>query len=149
MTSSDADGGDSQRDAAARESMRQAFAGCPRPSHFTNHRHCSECAEHDATLLARTPDTLTRDDVGTFCWSPIPFTTPEGFAYFLPGQARLVLDDADPAADWFGPQFLSTLLVSGPVNERYQHCSPTQRAPSRTSRLIWSRPGQASSMHTA
>jgi len=42
--------------------MYQAFQDCPRPEHFTNF-HCEECAEHDDTLLSRTPDTITRQDV--------------------------------------------------------------------------------------
>lgn len=115
------------RDGHALDRIRHAFAACPRPAHFTNRSHCAECAEHDDTLLARTPDTLTSDDVGNPCWSPIAFLSPEGFAYYLPGLARLALDDGDPAADWYAPQFFWALISSGAGNERFLHCSPAQR----------------------
>jgi hypothetical protein len=107
--------------------VRSAFEACPRPEHFTAFEHCGECAEHDATLLARDPDTLKIEDVGNPGWEPICFTAPEGFAYYLPGLARLVFDDPPYGYSWYGCQFLWLLISDGPSNSRYLHCTPDQR----------------------
>jgi hypothetical protein len=52
-----------------------AFGPCPRPEHFTNDKHCEECAEHDELLRNRDRDTLTVADVGNPSWDPICFIT--------------------------------------------------------------------------
>jgi hypothetical protein len=36
----------------------------PKPEHFTNHCHCCECAEHDATLLACDVDSISLQQLG-------------------------------------------------------------------------------------
>src|SRR6266498_3419515 len=36
----------------------------PKPAHFTNDRHCCECAEHDATLLAYDVDSIGVQQLG-------------------------------------------------------------------------------------
>ena len=115
-------------DAEILERVRQAFAGCPRPEHFTNYQHCCECAEHDDTLCSRDPDTLSMDDIGSPAWDPICFITPEGFTYYMPAFARLVLDEPDPKWGWYGSQFLFHLCHDGVRNVRYQACTPQQRA---------------------
>lgn len=109
-------------DRLALEALRRAFSSCRRPAHFTNHLHCQECAEHDRTLLARTPETVTLQDIGKPGWDPICFITPEGFAYYLPGLARLLVE-----ASGYGPQFFWHLISDGPRNARFEHCSPEQR----------------------
>ena len=114
-----------RRDIHALARLSAAFGDCPRPAHFTNFAHCDECAGHDRTLLSRTPDTLAIEDVGNPGWDPICFISPAGFAYYLPGLARLVLDDGTAA--WYGNQFFSHLIWDGPGNERFRHCSPGQR----------------------
>ena len=110
------------------EQVRRAFGRYPRPEHFTNFEHCDECAEHDRTLLARTPDTLIIEDVGNPGWEPICFTSPAGFAYYLPGLARLVLEDSPYGYDWYGVQFFRHLVSDGPGNARYLQCTAEQRA---------------------
>ncbi|HEX7887862.1 MAG TPA: hypothetical protein VF522_00765 [Ramlibacter sp.] len=134
----------SPQDLAALAALRRAFATCKRPAHFTNYEHCEECAEHDQTLLSRTPDTLTFDDVGNPGWEPICFVSPEGFAYFLPGLARLVFEDAPQVCSWYGSQFFWHLILDGPGNVRFQFCSPEQRkaVAEFVAYLIESRPEQ-------
>ena len=63
------------------------FGNERRPEHFTNYRHCCECAEHDETLRNTTPDQLTYDDVSPG-WDPLCFITPEGFRYYFPALVR-------------------------------------------------------------
>jgi hypothetical protein len=114
-------------DAEVIAAVRDAFASCPRPEHFTNYEHCCECEEHDAELLSANIDTLSLDVVGNAGWDPICFVTPEGFAYYLPALARLALDGELPQRDWYGPQLFFHLTYDGPGNVRWQHCTPLQR----------------------
>jgi hypothetical protein len=117
----------SPEDLAALAALRRAFEACTRPAHFTNHEHCEECAEHDQALLSRNPDSLTIAEVGNPGWDPICFVSPEGFAYYLPGLARLVFEEPSQICSWYGSQFLWHLILNGPQNVRFQFCSPEQR----------------------
>jgi hypothetical protein len=114
-------------DCAALELVRQAFQDCARPEHFTNFQHCEECAEHNQTLLSRTPDAITRQEVGNSGWDPICFVSSEGFRYYVPGLARLVIEDSPHGFDWYAAQFLWHLISDGPSNTRVKECSPMQR----------------------
>lgn len=107
--------------------VRHAFASRPRPNHFTNHRHCDECADHDAVLCSRDLDTLLHTDVGNPGWDPICFTTPEGFAYYLPALVRLTLSDPTEPDDWYGIQLLFHLNDVGPNNPRIAVCTIEER----------------------
>lgn len=133
----------SPEDLAALAALRRAFDACKRPEHFTDHQHCGECAEHDRTLLSRTPDSLTLAEAGHPGWDPICFVSPEGFAYYLPGLARLVVEEAPGACGWYGHQFLWHLILDGPGNARFRFCSPEQRkaVAGFVAHLIESRPG--------
>jgi hypothetical protein len=71
--------------------VQRAFAAVPRPEHFTDYRHCCECAEHDATLRGATPASIGLADLGNPGWDPICFVTVEAFHYYLPALARLAL----------------------------------------------------------
>jgi hypothetical protein len=71
--------------------VRRAFADVPRPERFTDCRHSSDRAEHEETLRAHTPDTISLEQVGNAGWDPICFVTIEGFKYIMPGLARLAL----------------------------------------------------------
>jgi hypothetical protein len=42
----------------------------PKPAHFTNYRHCCECAEHDATLLAYDVNSISLEQLGHPSWDP-------------------------------------------------------------------------------
>lgn len=114
-----------EQDCAALGRLTQAFKACPRPEHFTNFSHCEECAEHDETLRSRTPETLSIEDVGNPGWDPICFISPSGFAYFLPGLARLSFEGS--AIDWYGNQLFRHLVSNGPNNARFVQCSQQQR----------------------
>lgn len=107
--------------------VRLIFEDCPRPVHFTDFKHCEECAEHDKTLSTRNLDSLTIEDVGNPGWDPINFAAPEGFVYYLPSLARFVFDDPLYGYSWYGCLFLWHLISDGPGNARYLHCTPTQR----------------------
>jgi hypothetical protein len=74
------------------DEIKSAFGDVPRPEHFTNYRHCDECAEHDKTLRDHTPDTIGLNELGNMGWNPLCFTTVEGYLYYVPGLARLALD---------------------------------------------------------
>jgi hypothetical protein len=68
--------------------IASAFAGVPRPEHFTNHTHCCECAEHDDTLRLHTPETIGLSQLSP-SWDPICFATLDAYLHYLPGLARL------------------------------------------------------------
>lgn len=110
------------------EALRQAFVGCQRPKHFTNHTHCCECAEHDELLRGRDVDTLRIGDVGNPAFDPICFITPEGFAYYLPALARLALEPLVDSHGWYGEQLLFHVRNDGPRNRRFLACSPNAAA---------------------
>jgi hypothetical protein len=74
--------------------IARAFAARRRPDHFTDFRHCCECAEHDETLRARTPDTIAATDLPP-AWDAICFATLDAYLYYLPGLARLALGRGD------------------------------------------------------
>jgi hypothetical protein len=71
--------------------IRRAFADVPRPERFTDCGLSSDRAEHEHTLRAHTPDTISLEQVGHAGWDPICFVTIDGFKYFMPGLARLAL----------------------------------------------------------
>ena len=69
----------------------EIFGSTPRPEHFTNYRHCCECAEHDETLRSATPETLSYESVRPG-WDPLCFVSPQGFQYYFPALVRLASD---------------------------------------------------------
>ena len=75
----------------------------PKPEHFTNHRHCCECAEHDATLLACDVDSISLQQLGNPGWDPLCFASPGGVLYYLPALIRITLDTmAKPQERYLG-----------------------------------------------
>jgi hypothetical protein len=108
------------------DTVRHAFAAEPRPEHFTDHRHCCECAEHDALLASRDLDSLRLEDVNNAGWDPICFVTAEGFRYYLPALVRLVFESAT-SEDWYLPQLLFHLTYDGLQNRRVLCCSAAQQ----------------------
>ena len=71
------------------EKIRALFADVSRPAHFTDHTHCEECAEHDATLQAYDCADLPAEVVLNPGWDPICFVTPAGFRYLFPRLCAL------------------------------------------------------------
>jgi len=97
-----------------------------RPEHFTDYLHCCECAEHDDTLSAYTPDTITREALGHAGWDPVTFATDAGFRYYLPALIRMALTQTGD--DYYIDQFLSQVIRDGPGNSRWQACTVEERA---------------------
>jgi len=104
-----------------------AFAAATRPEHFTDFRHCCECAEHDALLRSRDRDSLRIDDVGHPGWDPLCFCSAEGIAYFFPALARLALAAPSPRHGWYGEQLLFHLGYGFGDNRFLLCCGTAQR----------------------
>lgn len=83
--------------------IEQAFRS-ERPAPMVrNPDHCDECAEHEETMQAVTPATVSLDRVGNSAWDPVSYLTDEAYRYFMPGFARLALGRGD---DYYLDQFL-------------------------------------------
>ena len=104
-----------------------AFGSLPKPEHFTNFKHCEECAEHDELLRSRTRDTLAIQDVGNPGSDPMCFSSPEGLAFYLPSLARFVFAETPYGYDWYGYQLLFNLYSGGLENGLYTYCNSAQR----------------------
>ena len=96
-------------DSEALKKISDAFSATPRPEHFTDYRHCPECAEHDELLRSRNLETLSLADVGNIGWDPMCFVTDEGFKYWMPALARLALKPETEQGGWYLPQLLPYL----------------------------------------
>lgn len=96
-----------------------------RPQHFTNFNHCDECAEHDQTLLAHTPQSISLAEVGSPAWDPITFCSVEGKIYFLPGLIRLCLESIED--EFYFSQLLFHLEYDGHNNTLVQSLTSEQR----------------------
>ena len=78
----------------------QVFGAIPRPETMVrNPNHCDECADHEAVMQRVTPEALALNEVGSPAWDPVCFLSDEAFCYFMPGFARLALED-DGAYLW-------------------------------------------------
>jgi hypothetical protein len=99
-----------------------------KPVHFTNYRHCCECAEHDETLLAYDVNSIGVEQLGNPGWDPLCFATAEGLLYYLPALIRLTLDTMDKPQERYLDQLLFHLMYDGKTNRIVRACSPEQRA---------------------
>jgi hypothetical protein len=100
----------------------------PKPEHFTNYRHCCECAEHEETLLAYDVDSIGVGQLGNPGWDPLCFVSPEGFLYYLPALIRLTMDTMDKPQERYLDQFLFHLIRDGKDHDLVRACSLEQRA---------------------
>jgi len=114
-------------DAEVLGELHAAFAGCERPEHFTDFRHCCECAEHDELLRSRDRDTLQLEDVGNPGWDPLCFTSAAGLLYLLPAMGRLALDAPSDERGWYVPQLHFHLTYDGAANRILVASSTAQR----------------------
>lgn len=105
-----------------------AFGLLPKPEHFTNYKHCEECAEHNELLRGRTQETLDFEDVGNPGREPMCFSSPEGVAFYLPSLVRLAFAEPPYGYDWYGHQMLFHLYSGGLENRLYTYCNSAQRA---------------------
>ena len=99
----------------------------PKPEHFTDYRHCCECAEHDQTLLAFDVDSIGLEQLGNPGWDPLCFSSPEGLIYYMPALVRLTVDTVDNARESYLDQMLFHLIKDGPRNNLVIACSDGQR----------------------
>ncbi|MFB8828588.1 hypothetical protein ACE0DR_02665 [Azotobacter sp. CWF10] len=105
-----------------------AFADVGKPEHFTDYRHCCECAEHDETLLSHDRDSLELRHVGNPGWDPLCFSSAQGLAYYLPTLVHFAPRPAEPRARlvWRSAA-VSSFSCGGAWNRLCCHCSPEQR----------------------
>ena len=116
-------------DSEALADVDAVFGPVPRPPKFTDHPYCSECEDHDETLQAHTRESLTANEIGSPAWCPITMITPDAFRYWMPALARLALEPEDPTWGWTGELLIqSHLRRNGPRNDRWEACSPEERA---------------------
>ena len=99
----------------------------PKPAHFTNDRHCCECAEHDATLSACDVDSIGVQQLGDPGWDPLCFASPEGFLYYLPALIRITLDTMATPQERYLDQLLFHLMRDGKDHALVRACSLEQR----------------------
>jgi hypothetical protein len=99
----------------------------PKPAHFTNYRHCCECAEHDETLLAYDIDSIGIEQLGNPGWDPLCFASVEGLLYYLPALIRLTLETMDTPQKRYLDQLLFHLIRDGKDHDLVRACSPEQR----------------------
>ena len=104
----------------------KALFKVPKPEHFTDYRHCCECAEHDETLLSADIETIGLKELGNPGWDPMCFASPEGKKYYFPALIRLSLETIE--SEFYLDQFLFHLEWDGPDNDFYLSCSKEQRA---------------------
>lgn len=116
-----------QNDVSIIRLVQQAFAKRRKPEHFTNYKHCEECAEHDEVLRSRDINSLRIEDVGNAGSDPICFISAEGFAYYLPALVRLALAEPVEPYGWYGNQLISHLCSDGAQNKRVLACTIEER----------------------
>ena len=109
------------------QEVKRLFNG-PKPVHFTNHQHCCECAEHDATLVATDVNSIGLQQLGNPGWDPLCFAAVEGLLYYLPALLRLTLETMDTPQERYLDQLLFHLIRDGKDNDVVRACSPEQRA---------------------
>ena len=109
-----------------KEQAKQKF-NAPKPEHFTDYRHCCECAEHDQTLLTFNIDTIGLEQLGNPGWDPLCFSSPEGMIYYMPALIRLTVDTITKPQESYLDQMLFHLIKDGPRNSLVSACNEEQR----------------------
>ena len=99
----------------------------PKPVHFTNYRHCCECAEHDATLLAYDVNSIGVEQLGNPGWDPLCFASVQGLLYYMPALIRLTLETMDKPQERYFGQLLFHLMREDKDHDLVRACSPEQR----------------------
>lgn len=70
--------------------LDKVFSKCPRPLVFNSYtKEDDEFVQHDQLLKSRTPDSLSREDLGAVGWNPIGCMNVEGWRYWLPTLGRI------------------------------------------------------------
>lgn len=99
----------------------------PKPEHFTDYRHCCECAEHDQTLVTFDVDSIGIDQLGNPGWDPICFVSVPGMLYYLPALIRLTIDTIATPSEVYLDQLIFHLNRDGPDNDLVTACNDQQR----------------------
>ena len=100
----------------------------PKPTHFTNYRHCCECAEHDETLLTADINAIGLEQLGNPGWDPLCFTSAAGLVHYMPALIRLTLETMDTLQEQYLEQLLLHLIYDGTENRIVRACNPEHRA---------------------
>ena len=99
--------------------VRKAFEDTIRPEQFIRGTcQCDECREHEETMQSFRPDELPLDKLCNPGWDPICFASNRAFAYFMPGLAKIVLENPD--------QYLQQFLFHIRQPERRDSFTTTQ-----------------------
>ncbi len=107
------------------ERVEWAFSAAPRPEHFTDFKHCEECADHDETLRAFDRDTIGLAQLGNPGWDPMCFVLPGAFQYYFPAMVRLTIDSQ--GSDSYLDQFLFHITYDGEDSRFFRLFSNPQR----------------------
>jgi hypothetical protein len=97
----------------------------PKPEHFTNYKHCEECAEHDETLSNHSIDSISLLELGNPGWDPVCFCSDEGKKYYMPAFIRLSLESM--GEEFYFGQLLFHLESDKKNNSFIQSCNAEQR----------------------
>lgn len=74
--------------------VERAFRDALRPREFIRGTcYCQECLEHNRTMAAHTPATISLTELGNPGWDPMCFANEAAFAYFLPAMVRLAFEE--------------------------------------------------------
>jgi len=106
------------------EEAKQVF-NMEKPAHFTNFKHCEECAEHDLALINSDVDHIGIEELGQPGDDPIVFCTNEGKKYYMPALIRLCTEPT--STELYVGQLLFHLESDGPNNDLFLSCSIEQR----------------------
>lgn len=116
------------RDAEMVARFDATFGGYPRPEHFTDYKHCPECADHDKLLRSRARGDLQPQDVSNPGWDPICFVSAEGFRYWLPDLVRVSLMLPHRDYDWPFSNLLFHLTYEADRNRRLAALNSEERS---------------------
>lgn len=95
----------------ANASLRAAFAEAVRPDLFIRGTClCEECDQHNETMKANTPESMSLEQFGNPGWDPMCMANDQAFSYFLPGMVRLAFEDV-----YYADQLLFHLNCPGRV----------------------------------
>ena len=120
--------------------INAAFGSLPRPETMVrNPNHCEECVEHEATMQAVTPDSVTLNEIGNPGWDPVCFLNDEAFCYFMPAFARMILSDDEN--DYIYQFCFTWIRVFAPMPSARSSAGPSPRSltmwPRSASTSLW------------
>jgi hypothetical protein len=97
----------------------------PRPTFFTDHKHCPECFENHVILNSFYPETISIKQLGNVGSDPMCFATTEAGLYYMPAMVRLSLETWE--SELYLEQFLFHLSYGEKENRLYLAANNLQR----------------------